>query len=146
KTDHILFFDEGGFHIAKPSNLVPEIQVRLPVSVEFDTLKVYDFIKILTKHFNALLKQYTALIKAKGIKVEFKEDAVKRIAEIAIQVNQDTDNIEARRLHTILEKLLEDLSYEAPDIQMDTVEITTSYVDEKLKNIVADKNLTQFIL
>jgi len=146
KTDHILFFAAGAFHMAKPSDLIPELQGRFPVRVEFDKLEVDDFIKILTEPSNALLKQYTALLETEGIKVEFKEDAVKRIAEIAFQVNQDTDNIGARRLHTILEKLLEDLSFEAPDIQMDTVEITTSYVDEKLKNIVADKNLTQFIL
>ncbi|HLR23619.1 MAG TPA: ATP-dependent protease ATPase subunit HslU [Pseudogracilibacillus sp.] len=146
KTDHILFFAAGAFHMAKPSDLIPELQGRFPVRVEFDKLEVDDFIKILTEPSNALLKQYTALLETEGIKVEFKEDAVKRIAEIAFQVNQDTDNIGARRLHTILEKLLEDLSFEAPDIQMGTVEITTSYVDEKLKNIVADKNLTQFIL
>src|SRR5699024_6815168 len=109
-------------------------------------LVVDDFIKILTEPSNALLKQYTALLETEGINVEYNEAAVKRIAEIAFQVNQDTDNIGARRLHTILDKLLEDLSFAAPDIQMSKVEITTSYVDEKLKNIVADKNLTQFIL
>src|SRR5699024_5105928 len=127
KTDHILFFAAGAFHMAKPSDLIPELQGRFPVRVEFDKLEVDDFIKILTEPSNALLKQYTALLETEGIKVEFKEDAVKRIAEIAFQVNQDTDNIGARRLHTILEKLLEDLSFEAPDIQMGTVEITTSY-------------------
>src|SRR5699024_9445379 len=146
KTDNILFFAAGAFHMAKPSDLIPELQGRFPVRVEFDKLEVDDFIKILTEPSNALLKQYTAHLETEGIKVEFKEDAVNRIAESAFQVNQDTDNIGARRLHTILEKLLEDLSFEAPDIQMDTVEITTSYVDEKLKNIVADKNLTQCIL
>src|SRR5699024_12653383 len=101
---------------------------------------------ILTEPSNALLKQYQALLKTDGMQVEFTDDAVERLAEIAFQVNQDTDNIGARRLHTILEKLLGDLSFEAPDISMETVQITTKYVDEKLKNIVADKNLTQFIL
>lgn len=146
KTDHILFFAAGAFHMAKPSDLIPELQGRFPVRVEFDKLEVEDFIKILTEPSNALLKQYTALLETEGVKVEFKDEAVTRIAEIAYQVNQDTDNIGARRLHTILEKLLEDLSFEASDIQMGTVEITTSYVDEKLESIVADKNLSQFIL
>lgn len=132
--------------MAKPSDLIPELQGRFPVRVEFDKLEVEDFIKILTEPSNALLKQYTALLETEGVKVEFKDEAVTRIAEIAYQVNQDTDNIGARRLHTILEKLLEDLSFEASDIQMGTVEITTSYVDEKLESIVADKNLSQFIL
>src|SRR5699024_6199702 len=115
KTDHILFFAAGAFHMAKPSDLIPQLQGRFHVQVEFDKIEVDDFIKILTEPSNALLKQYTALLETEGIKVEFKEDAVKRIAEIAFQVNQDTDNIGARRLHTILEKLLEDLSFEAPD-------------------------------
>src|SRR5699024_10756171 len=109
-------------------------------------LTVDDFIKILTEPSNALVKQYTALLETEGINVVFKDEAVNRLAEIAYQVNQDTDNIGARRLHTILEKLLEDLSFEAPDIHMETVEITTSYVDEKLQSIVEDRNLSQFIL
>src|SRR5699024_3611192 len=105
-----------------------------------------DFVRILTEPSNALLKQYTALLGTEGIQVNFTEDAVKRLAEIAFEVNQTSDNIGARRLHTILEKLLEDVSYEAPDINLPTIDITEQYVDEKLKNIVEDKNLSQFIL
>src|SRR5699024_6766909 len=116
KTDHILFFAAGAFHMAKPSDLIPELQGRFPVRVEFDKLEVDDFIKILTEPSNALLKQYTVLLETEGIKVELKQDDVKRIAEIAFKVSQDTDNIGAIRIHTILEKLLEDLSFEAPDI------------------------------
>jgi ATP-dependent HslUV protease ATP-binding subunit HslU len=146
RTDHILFIAAGAFHMAKPSDLIPELQGRFPVRVEFNKLTVDDFIKILIEPSNALLKQYKALLETEGINVVFTDDAVKRLAEIAYQVNQDTDNIGARRLHTILEKLLEDLSFEAPDINLETVEITTSYVDDKLNNIVKDKNLSQFIL
>src|SRR5699024_10872369 len=108
-ADSILVVAAGALHVARPADLITELQGRFAVRVEFDKLEVDDFIKILTEPSNALLKQYTALLETEGIKVEFKEDAVKRIAEIAFQVNQDTDNIGARRLHTILEKLLEDL-------------------------------------
>lgn len=146
KTDHILFFAAGAFHMAKPSDLIPELQGRFPVRVEFNKLTVEDFKRILTEPSNALLKQYKALIATEGINVEFTDEAVNRLAEIAYQVNQDSDNIGARRLHTILEKLLEDLSFEAPDINLETVKITTDYVNEKLNNIIVDKNLSQFIL
>src|SRR5699024_2566922 len=145
-TDHILVIAAGAFHTAKPSDLIPELQGRFPVRVEYSKLSTDDFVKILTEPSNALLTQYTALLETEGIKVQFTDDAVVRIAEIAYQVNQETDNIGARRLHTILEKLLEDLSFEAPDINLETVEITPAYVDEKLKNIVEDRNLSQFIL
>src|SRR5690625_1479905 len=146
KTDHILFIAAGAFHMAKPSDLIPELQGRFPVRVEFNKLTVEDFTKILTEPSNALLKQYEALLKTENIDVIFTEEAVKRIAEIAYEVNQETDNIGARRLHTILEKLLEDLSFEAPDINLEKVEITENYVNQKLENIVRDKNLSQFIL
>lgn len=146
KTDHILFIAAGAFHTAKPSDLIPELQGRFPVRVEYSKLSTDDFVKILTEPSNALLTQYTALLETEGIKVEFTDDAVVRIAEIAYKVNQETDNIGARRLHTILEKLLEDLSFEAPDINLETVEITPAYVDEKLNDIVEDRNLSQFIL
>lgn len=146
KTDHMLFIAAGAFHIAKPSDLIPELQGRFPVRVEFQKLGVEDFYKILTEPSNALLKQYKALLQTEGIEVIFTDEAVKRIAEIAYQLNHDTDNIGARRLHTILEKLLEDLSFEAPDINLEKIEITPQYVDEKLQSIVADKNLSQFIL
>lgn len=146
KTDHMLFIGAGAFHMSKPSDLIPELQGRFPVRVEFHKLSVNDFVKILTEPSNALLKQYIALLKTEGIDVVFTDDAVKRIAEIAYQVNQDTDNIGARRLHTILEKLLEDLSFEAPEINLSEVKITTAYVNEKLDEIIEDKNLSQFIL
>ena len=146
KTDHVLFIAAGAFHMAKPSDLIPELQGRFPVRVEFDKLTVEDFVRILTEPSNALLKQYTALLETEGINIVFKDEAVNRIAEIAYQVNQESDNIGARRLHTILEKLLEDLSFEAPDINLETVEITEKYVDQKLSNIVVDKDISQYIL
>ncbi|MFS0672427.1 HslU--HslV peptidase ATPase subunit [Ornithinibacillus sp. 179-J 7C1 HS] len=146
KTDHMLFIAAGAFHMAKPSDLIPELQGRFPIRVELEKLSVEDFVRILNEPSNALLKQYQALLKTEGINVVFTDKAVNRIAEIAFQVNQDTDNIGARRLHTILEKLLEDLSFEAPDVSMDTVEITPEYVDQKLSTIVKNKDLSQFIL
>ncbi|MGM8364146.1 ATP-dependent protease ATPase subunit HslU [Virgibacillus sp. W0181] len=146
KTDHMLFIAAGAFHMAKPSDLIPELQGRFPVRVEFEKLTVEDFKRILKEPSNALLKQYEALLQTEGIKVVFTDEAVDRLAEIAFQVNQQSDNIGARRLHTILEKLLEDLSFEAPEIGMGEIEITTGYVNEKLNKIVHDKDLTQFIL
>ncbi|MFD2044094.1 HslU--HslV peptidase ATPase subunit [Ornithinibacillus salinisoli] len=146
KTDHMLFIAAGAFHMAKPSDLIPELQGRFPIRVELEKLSVEDFKRILKEPSNALLKQYEALLKTEGINVVFTDQAVNRLAEIAYQVNQDTDNIGARRLHTILEKLLEDLSFEAPDINMETIEITPNYVDGKLSTIVKNKDLSQFIL
>ncbi|SDJ72601.1 HslU--HslV peptidase ATPase subunit [Sediminibacillus albus] len=146
KTDHILFVAAGAFHMAKPSDLIPELQGRFPIRVEFDKLTVNDFKSILTEPSNALLKQYQALLGTEGINVTFTDDAVTRIAEVAFDVNQETDNIGARRLHTILEKLLEDLSFEAPDINMEEIEITPQYVDEKLSTIAKNKDLSEFIL
>lgn len=146
KTDHILFVAAGAFHMAKPSDLIPELQGRFPIRVELDKLTVEDFVNILTEPSNALLKQYEALLETEGINVEFSDEAVNRIAEVAFEVNQETDNIGARRLHTILEKLLEDLSFEAPDINMETIEITKAYVDDKLSSIAKNKDLSQFIL
>ncbi|MEC5422701.1 ATP-dependent protease ATPase subunit HslU [Virgibacillus sp. C22-A2] len=146
KTDHMLFIAAGAFHMAKPSDLIPELQGRFPIRVELEKLSVEDFKRILSEPSNALLKQYQALLKTEGINVVFTTDAITRLAEIAYQVNQETDNIGARRLHTILEKLLEDLSFEAPDIRMEEIEITPKYVDEKLSSIVKNKDLSQFIL
>lgn len=146
KTDHILFIAAGAFHMSKPSDLIPELQGRFPIRVELEKLSVEDFKQILTDPSNALTKQYEALLKTEDIEVVFKEDAIQRIAEVAFQVNQDTDNIGARRLHTILEKLLEDLLFEAPDITMERIDITSAYVDQKLGNIVKNKDLSQFIL
>ncbi|WP_439646600.1 HslU--HslV peptidase ATPase subunit [Piscibacillus salipiscarius] len=146
KTDHMLFISAGAFHMAKPSDLIPELQGRFPIRVELNKLMIEDFINILTEPSNAIIKQYTALLETEGIKLQFKEEAIKRIAEVAFEVNQETDNIGARRLHTIMEKLLEDLSFEAPDINMETIEITSQYVDDKLSKIVKNRDLSQFIL
>lgn len=146
KTDHILFIAAGAFHMAKPSDLIPELQGRFPIRVELTKLNVDDFFRILIEPDNALIKQYKALLETEGIEIEFSDDAIRRIAEVAFEVNQNTDNIGARRLHTILEKLLEDLSFEAPDISMDKVTITPQYVDEKLGAISKNKDLSQFIL
>jgi ATP-dependent HslUV protease ATP-binding subunit HslU len=118
KTDYILFIAAGAFHMSKPSDLIPELQGRLPIRVELTKLTVEDFFRILIEPDNALIKQYQALLETEGIQIEFSDDAIRRIAEVAFEVNQNTDNIGARRLHTILEKLLEDLSFEAPDILM----------------------------
>ncbi|CAM5569045.1 Clp protease [Bacillus safensis FO-36b] [Bacillus safensis subsp. safensis] len=132
--------------MAKPSDLIPELQGRFPIRVELDKLSIEDFVKILTEPDNALLKQYKALLETEGISLEFSDDAIHKIAEVAYHVNQETDNIGARRLHTILEKLLEELSFEAPDITMETVTITPQYVEEKLGKIANNKDLSQFIL
>ncbi|MEN8699452.1 HslU--HslV peptidase ATPase subunit [Bacillus infantis] len=146
KTDHVLFMAAGAFHIAKPSDLIPELQGRFPIRVELTKLTIEDFYKILVEPDNALTKQYTALLETEGIQIEFSDDAIRRIAEVAYEVNQNTDNIGARRLHTILEKLLEDLSFEAPEISMGKVTITPQYVEEKLGAISRNKDLSQFIL
>lgn len=146
KTDHILFIAAGAFHMAKPSDLIPELQGRFPIRVELEKLTVEDFKKILTEPSNALIKQYQELLKTEGINVVFTDEAIERMAEIAFLVNQETDNIGARRLHTIMEKLLEDLSFEAPDIQMEEIVITQQYVDEKLSPIIQDKDMSQYIL
>jgi len=146
KTDHILFIAAGAFHMAKPSDLIPELQGRFPIRVELTKLTVEDFYRILVEPDNALTKQYQALLETEGIQIEFSDDAIRKIAEVAYEVNQNTDNIGARRLQTILEKLLEDLSFEAPDINLEKVAITPQYVEEKLGVISRDKDLSQFIL
>ncbi|TXL67672.1 ATP-dependent protease ATPase subunit HslU [Cerasibacillus terrae] len=146
KTNHMLFIAAGAFHMAKPSDLIPELQGRFPIRVELEKLSVEDFERILREPSNALLKQYEALLKTEGINIVFKDDAIESIAKIAYQVNQDTDNIGARRLHTILEKLLEDLLFEAPDINLETVDVTSQYVNQKLSTIAKNKDLSQYIL
>lgn len=145
-TEYILFIAAGAFHISKPSDLIPELQGRFPIRVELEKLSQEDFIKILTEPDNALIKQYKALLKAENIDLIFTKEAVERMAEIAFQVNQESDNIGARRLHTILEKLLEDLLFEAPEITLESVTVTENYVNEKLETIMQNKDLTQFIL
>lgn len=146
KTDHILFVAAGAFHTAKPSDLIPELQGRFPIRVELKSLTVDDFVRILIEPDNALLKQYAALLQTEGIEITFSDDAVRKIATIASQVNQETENIGARRLHTLLEKLLEDLSFEAPNINLETLAITDTYVEEKLGTIAKNRDLSQFIL
>ncbi|MFA8437512.1 ATP-dependent protease ATPase subunit HslU [Pueribacillus sp. YX66] len=146
KTDHILFIAAGAFHIAKPSDLIPELQGRFPIRVELEKLSVENFVQILTEPNNALIKQYSALLETEGIEIEFSDEAIQKLASLAYQVNQETDNIGARRLHTILEKLLEDLSFEAPDINLEKIKITPEYVEEKLDSIAKNKDLSQFIL
>lgn len=146
KTDHILFIAAGAFHMSKPSDLIPELQGRFPIRVELDNLTKEDFVKILTEPDFALIKQYQALLKTEGINVEFSDEAVNKIADIAQDVNQHTENIGARRLHTLLERLLEDLSFEAPDITMETITITPEYVEEKLSNIAKNRDLSRYIL
>ncbi|MDL5611201.1 HslU--HslV peptidase ATPase subunit [Bacillus sp. FSL K6-1012] len=146
KTDHVLFIAAGAFHMAKPSDLIPELQGRFPIRVELSKLTVDDFVRILVEPDNALLKQYQALLQTEGISLEFSDEAIHKIAEVAYHVNQETDNIGARRLHTILERLLEDLSFEAPDVTMENITITPQYVEEKLGTIAKNKDLSQFIL
>ncbi|MFD1067581.1 ATP-dependent protease ATPase subunit HslU [Oceanobacillus locisalsi] len=146
KTDHILFIAAGAFHMSKPSDLIPELQGRFPIRVELEKLTINEFKQILIEPSNALLKQYKQMLETEGIKLTFTDEAIERLAQTAYDVNQNTDNIGARRLHTILEKLLEDLSYEAPDISMTEVEITGKYVDDKLSTIAQNKDLSQFIL
>jgi ATP-dependent HslUV protease ATP-binding subunit HslU len=146
KTDHILFIAAGAFHIAKPSDLIPELQGRFPIRVELQSLTSDDFYRILTEPKNALIKQYIELLGTEGIKIEFSDEAIKAIAIMAQEVNDSTENIGARRLHTIMEKLLEDLSYNAPDITMEKVVITPQYVEERLQGIVKNRDLSQYIL
>ncbi|SDL74898.1 ATP-dependent HslUV protease ATP-binding subunit HslU [Dendrosporobacter quercicolus] len=146
KTDHILFIAAGAFHISKPSDLIPELQGRFPIRVELTNLSKADFRQILTEPANALLKQYICLLETEGIKIEFTEDAIDELAEIACQVNNQTENIGARRLHTILEKVLEDLAFEAPDIQEKNIVINQDYVKAKLTHIVVNQDLSHFIL
>ncbi|MCM3759440.1 HslU--HslV peptidase ATPase subunit [Alkalihalobacillus oceani] len=146
KTDHILFIGAGAFHIAKPSDLIPELQGRFPIRVELTNLTVDDFVRIMVEPNNALIKQYSALLETEGIKIKFSDEAVHKIATIATEVNQETENIGARRLHTLLERLLEDLSFEAPDITLEEIVITPEYVDEKLASIAKNRDLSQYIL
>ncbi len=145
-TDHILFIAAGAFAESKPSDLIPELQGRFPIRVELDALTKDDFVRILKDPQNSLLKQYIALLKADGVDLVFTAEAVDKIAEIAFEVNQGTDNIGARRLATILEKLLEEVLYEGPDMEMGQITITQAYVEQKLSDVVKNKDLTKFIL
>jgi ATP-dependent HslUV protease ATP-binding subunit HslU len=146
KTDHVLFIAAGAFHTAKPSDLIPELQGRFPIRVELTSLSKEDFCQILTEPANALLKQYKCLLQSEGIEIRFMDDAIDELAEIACRVNAQTENIGARRLHTILEKLLEDLAFEAPDLSDKLVIIDRSYVKSKLDHIVINQDLSHYIL
>jgi ATP-dependent HslUV protease ATP-binding subunit HslU len=147
KTDHILFIASGAFHIAKPSDLIPELQGRFPIRVELKSLTEDDFIKILTLPQNALLKQYAALLKTESVEINFNEDAIKEVAKTAAIVNEQVENIGARRLHTILTTLLEDILFEVPDkMPESTVEISGEMVNAKLESIVKDRDLSKYIL
>lgn len=146
KTDHILFIGAGAFHMAKPSDLIPELQGRFPIRVELTSLTPDDFERILKEPEHALLKQYTALLETEGIRIRFTDEAIRRVAEMAEAVNRETEDIGARRLHTLVEKVLEDLSFEAPDVKLEEVVITPEYVNEKLHSIVTNRDLSQFIL
>ncbi len=146
KTDHILFIASGAFHLAKPSDLIPEMQGRLPIRVELNALTAQDFVRILTEPDASLTEQYTALMATDGLELEFAEDGVQRIAEVAWQVNEKTENIGARRLHTVMERLLETVSFEAADRTGEKVTVDAAYVDEHLADLVGDEDLARYIL
>lgn len=146
KTDHVLFIAAGAFHMAKPSDLIPELQGRFPIRVELKSLRKEDFEKILTEPRNALLKQYEALLATEGVTITFGRDAIARLAQLACDVNEQAEDIGARRLHTLLEKLLEDISFRAPELEEKTVAIDAAYVDKQLADIVVNRDLSQFIL
>ena len=146
RTDHILFVAAGAFHVTKPSDLIPELQGRLPIRVELQSLKEEDFVRILTVPKNALIKQYIALLETEGIKLNITEDAVQAIAKFATTVNEQTENIGARRLHTIMEKVLDELSFEAPDLKKKAVKIDAAYVNKQLADIVKNQDLSRYIL
>jgi len=146
RTDHILFIAAGAFHVSKPSDLIPELQGRFPIRVELKSLTEHDFIRILKEPKNALIKQYQALLDTEGIKLTFTEDALQEVAGFAARVNETTENIGARRLHTILEKLLEDISFDGPDLKKKVVKIDSAYVRKQLADIVKDQDLSRYIL
>jgi len=146
RTDHILFIAAGAFHVSKPSDLIPELQGRFPIRVELDSLTVEDFVRILTEPQNALIKQYIALLETEGIKLTFVDDAVQEIARFATTVNENTENIGARRLHTIMEKLLDEISFEGPDLKKKAIRIDAAYVQKMLADIVKDQDLSRYIL
>ncbi|MGW8229144.1 MAG: AAA family ATPase, partial [Gammaproteobacteria bacterium] len=146
KTDHILFIASGAFHIAKPSDLIPELQGRFPIRVELDALSTHDFVRILTEPDASLTKQYTALLETEDVKLEFTPEGIQRLAEVAYQVNETTENIGARRLHTVLERLLEDVSFEAADCGGAKITITREFVEENLAGLAQDEDLSRYIL
>ena len=146
KTDHVLFIAAGAFHTAKPSDLIPELQGRFPIRVELNSLKKEDFKRILTEPKNALIKQYQELLGADDIVLKFEDSAIDKIADLAAVVNEESEDIGARRLHTLLEKLLEDISFDAPDLEDKNITIDEKYVNEKLEKVAKNKDLSQYIL
>ncbi|HVA95276.1 MAG TPA: ATP-dependent protease ATPase subunit HslU [Candidatus Dormibacteraeota bacterium] len=146
RTDHILFIAAGAFHISKPSDLIPELQGRLPIRVELSALVEADFVRILTEPKNALIKQYVALMDTEGLKLNFTEDAIAALARFAVTVNEQTENIGARRLHTILEKVLDEISFDAPDMKKKNVKVDGAYVTKQLADIVKNQDLSRYIL
>jgi ATP-dependent HslUV protease ATP-binding subunit HslU len=146
RTDHILFIAAGAFHVAKPSDLIPELQGRFPIRVELEALGREDFVRILTEPKSALIKQYMALLSTEGLTIRFTDGAVERIADFATLVNERTENIGARRLHTVMEKLLDEVSFEAPDLTEKEITIDDVYVDRMLADIVGNNDLSRYIL
>lgn len=146
RTDHILFIASGAFHVCKPSDMIPELQGRFPIRVELQSLGAAEFTRILTEPRNALLLQYMALLRTEGVDIVFEDDAVDRIALVAEDVNNRTENIGARRLHTLMECLLEDILFDAPDVEEKQLIVNGDYVDRKLRDIIADEDLSRFIL
>ncbi|HEX6733356.1 MAG TPA: ATP-dependent protease ATPase subunit HslU [Azonexus sp.] len=146
KTDHILFIASGAFHLSKPSDLIPELQGRFPIRVELDSLSVADFECILTQTDACLTKQYEALLETEGVTIDFAADGIRRMAEIAFQVNEKTENIGARRLHTVMEKLLEDVSFEAGKVGLDQLRVDAAYVNARLGDVAADEDLSRYVL
>ena len=146
QTDHILFIAAGAFHLTKPSDMIPELQGRFPIRVELLALSKNDFVRILTEPKNALIVQYTALMKTEGIELEFTKDAIDTIAEIACQINEDSENIGARRLHTVMEQLLEEVSFTAPDLKEQKISITPEYIQSRLSDLLKNQDLSRYIL
>ncbi len=146
QTDHILFIAAGAFHLTKPSDMIPELQGRFPIRVELQSLSKDDFVKILTEPKNALIVQYTALMKTEGVELEFTKTAIDTIAEIACQINEDSENIGARRLHTVMEQLLEEVSFTAPDLNGQKISVTPEYIQSRLSNLLKNQDLSRYIL
>ncbi|HZU22143.1 MAG TPA: ATP-dependent protease ATPase subunit HslU, partial [Terriglobales bacterium] len=146
RTDHILFIAAGAFHVSKPSDLIPELQGRFPIRVELQSLTMEDFIKILTEPKSSLVKQYTALLETEGVKLEFTRDALDEVARFAFRVNEGTENIGARRLHTIMERVLDEISFDAPEMKDKQITVDAAYVNRMLADIVKDQDLSRYIL
>ncbi len=146
KTDHILFIASGAFHMSKPSDMIPELQGRLPIRVELDALKTEDFVRILSEPTHSLTDQYKALLATEGVSLEFTSEGLRRLAEYAWQVNERTENIGARRLHTVLERLMEEAAFDAPDKAGTTLTVDAPYVDSKLEKLAGNEDLSRFIL